>query len=199
MCASQVLRRPDKSSFVVRQESFDGDVEALLDWLCVPPEKRVPPTKWNSDRAEAPPSAIHDDTDLTDVARKLLEMHMQADYYAKATVEALADNAPSALAAAWARPPPLEGKQLECSRACGLLSDFVPKGLSSGGATSAWKWMLPMLGGALLATAISLIVKQLYRLHRAPLHAVRLHDKELPHDNDKRPADHHSQAFRAAS
>ena len=46
-----VLRRPDKSVWVVRQESFSEDVAGLWEWLCVPPEQRV--------------GEIHDDTGTT--------------------------------------------------------------------------------------------------------------------------------------
>jgi hypothetical protein len=52
--------------------------------------------------------AYHDDTELSEAALAQLDRHLQPAYYSKATAEALADNAPSATAAAWARPPALD-------------------------------------------------------------------------------------------
>jgi hypothetical protein len=129
----EVLRRPDKSSYVVRTEALQADAVGMLEWLCVP--SSLAEAIWQEAEEEAGTTgqrgsnggdgdAIMADKNLTDEARVQLALHLQPDAYAKATAEALADNAPSALAAEWARPPPQEAQALECTRACGLVSDF---------------------------------------------------------------------------
>jgi len=114
----EVLRRPDKSAWLVRTEHFDEDVAGLWEWLCVPEGERpeAVSTHTSYDRKN--------DTQLSAAAEATLRAHLTHEYYAKDVVEGLADNPPSQQLASLASPPTQQegSAEYECSRACGTLA-----------------------------------------------------------------------------
>ena len=116
----EVLRRDDKHTYAIRTETFNDDVEGLWDWLCVPESSRPEMIYTHTDDY-----ARKKDTKLTALGEARLRSVLSTEYYVKQTIEGLADNAPSAEQAAWARPPleTDEGAQ-ECMQMCG----YMPRG-----------------------------------------------------------------------
>ena len=111
-----ILRRPDKHSFVVRQEKIDADMDLLMDWLCIP----VP------DRS-AELGIVHvgypreSDTAVSDAGRTNLERLMAAEVYARDVVHALSDNMrpPQEWGQPTALPPGLAPYVAEADVLCG--------------------------------------------------------------------------------
>ena len=81
-----LLRRPDKHAFAVRTESLEDDMPRLWEWLCMEDQ----PLAY--DHVKARPRT--GDTALSDAGRAALVAQLGTEFYAKATVEALADSSP---------------------------------------------------------------------------------------------------------
>ena len=114
----EVLRRPDKSAWIVRTENFDEDVAGLWEWLCVPEDQRPETVSTHTEYDRK------NDTQLSAAAEATLRAHLTHEYYAKDVVEGLADNPPSQELASLASPPTQQegSAEYECSRACGTLA-----------------------------------------------------------------------------
>lgn len=82
----EVLRRDDKGLFVVRQESFEADMQRLWAWLCVPRAKR-PATP----AVHAGASPRQSDRALSARGEALLRQHLALEYFTLESVVALAD------------------------------------------------------------------------------------------------------------
>ena len=90
-----------KHVWVVRHESFEEDVAAMWEWLCVPAALR-PAKAWQTVAS----SPRQGDTQLTARGRAALTAHLSADYYARAQLHGLADNPGLAAAQHGQRGPP---------------------------------------------------------------------------------------------
>ena len=70
-------------SQVIRQENFVQDLNATLDWLCVPPSARALGFRARSDYPR------NNDTALSARGRALLQRHLEQEHFARETAHAL--------------------------------------------------------------------------------------------------------------
>jgi hypothetical protein len=78
-----VLMGEGKHVAIVRQESLESDVDALLEWLCVAAEARAPLDDLKTTYRRS------SDTRLSAKGRAALERHLGGEHYAKERIEGL--------------------------------------------------------------------------------------------------------------
>ena len=119
----ELLKRDDKRVFVVREESFEADVAALWEWMCLP-ASRVPLLARAHTEQRSPRSS---DKELTAAGEAALRAHLAHEYHVKRVVEALADNRPASPPPSWSTQTPQTGRSLECVRACASPTTATPE------------------------------------------------------------------------
>jgi len=83
------IRTQQSRAFLVRAQSMNQDIDAMWDWLCVPPENR---NRTQIDNVEGHEKRRYHDKYLSPEGRLNLKGHLSTEYQMLEALEQLADN-----------------------------------------------------------------------------------------------------------